>query len=1077
MKRDKNHNLELDFSATRKGGLIDAGRSENWPKPDRFPLNLSDRKVEHETLQDLKESDNPLIICGYASLDRCIDFIANSTSSDIKILFGNEPFLSQRGQYSIRQRNTNEAETYWLDRGISLLLSGKIIEMIDRIKSGDVKVRYLDRKAGLHAKIYIGDEAASIGSSNFTTSGFRLQHEANARFSRKSERKRYAELVQIAQNYWNESSDYSEGVIALLEGLLRVVNWEEALARASGELLEGEWAQKYIHDDYLKGHSLWPSQKQGIAQALYVLSNQGSVLIADATGSGKTRMGVHLIGSIQDQLLRSGRLGRGKPILICPPLVEHNWENEVAVSSVSLSVHSHGKLSRVTSGKHDPLANALQRAQILCVDEGHNFLNNKSARSQQLLRNIADHVVLFTATPINKGASDLLHIADLLGADNLQEQTVDAFKKLLGFRSFTHDLSEEEIEDLRREIQRFTVRRTKRALNKLIEASPDEYISQDGTKCRFPKHRARYYSLDEPEADRKIAAEIKELANQLHGVTYFKKPLRMPAKLVQLGMTEEQYLQRRISSAKTLAVYSIMAALRSSRVALVEHIIGTRKAIEKFSIKNFTKTDSGNLRGAILQLKVPENNLSIDLPEWLSDEDKHRAVCQSDIKTYDKVLQLVMKLSDRREQAKIKLLRKLSEDHHLALAFDSRPITLAYLRMQMEQDEHEAAVLMATGDATTNRKKFIESFELGSSSSKAIGLCSDSLSEGVNLQQASVMVHLDIPSVVRIAEQRVGRIDRMDSPHKTIQAWWPKDAEEFALTSDHRFLERYEMVDSLLGSNMPLPENFDLKSRAVKPEELVKDYDAEAETWDGLEDAFQPVRLLVEGQTALVSPKIYNHYRNVKQSVLSRVSLVSAETPWAFFCLSAGPFGAPKWLIFQNLDDEATLELSDVVDSLRNLLTPETESATMDAKAISTLSEFISRLNDIERTFLPMKKQRALEEMENCMGQFINAASKNYSEEDLNALFSIQAMFNSNSMEDALDWDEIASRWLEIIRPIWFEKLQGPRTKPLLLKDIRQDVLASAESLIPQVLESYALVPTIQSPDERVKACIVGIPK
>ena len=36
----------------------------------------------------------------------------------------------------------------------------------------------------LHAKIYIGDDAATLGSSNFTNPGLRGQLEANARFVR-----------------------------------------------------------------------------------------------------------------------------------------------------------------------------------------------------------------------------------------------------------------------------------------------------------------------------------------------------------------------------------------------------------------------------------------------------------------------------------------------------------------------------------------------------------------------------------------------------------------------------------------------------------------------------------------------------------------------------------------------------------------------------------------------------------------------------------------------------------------------------------------------------------------------------
>jgi hypothetical protein len=55
-----------------------------------------------------------------------------------------------------------------------------------------------------------------------------------------------------------------------------------------------------------------------------------------------------------------------------------------------------------------------------------------------------------------------------------------------------------------------------------------------------------------------------------------------------------------------------------------------------------------------------------------------------------------------------------------------------------------------------------------------------------------------MPSVVRVAEQRVGRIDRMDSLHRDIESWWPRDAHEFALAADERLTARLEAaVDAL----------------------------------------------------------------------------------------------------------------------------------------------------------------------------------------------------------------------------------------------------------------------------------------
>jgi hypothetical protein len=50
-------------------------------------------------------------------------------------------------------------------------------------------------------------------------------------------------------------------------------------------------------------------------------------------------------------------------------------------------------------------------------------------------------------------------------------------------------------------------------------------------------------------------------------------------------------------------------------------------------------------------------------------------------------------------------------------------------------------------------------------------LSTDSLSEGVNLQDAGVVVHLDIPWTAARLEQRVGRVARMGSAHSTVSVY------------------------------------------------------------------------------------------------------------------------------------------------------------------------------------------------------------------------------------------------------------------------------------------------------------------
>ena len=79
-------------------------------------------------------------------------------------------------------------------------------------------------------------------------------------------------------------------------------------------------------------------------------------------------------------------------------------------------------------------------------------------------------------------------------------------------------------------------------------------------------------------------------------------------------------------------------------------------------------------------------------------------------------------------------------------------------------------------------------------------LTTDLLSEGVNLQDAQIIVHLDLPWTAARMEQRVGRVARMGSPHAVI----------------HTYLVRPpESADALLGSASLITRKWDVARRAV----------------------------------------------------------------------------------------------------------------------------------------------------------------------------------------------------------------------------------------------------------------------
>lgn len=1065
----------------------------DWPDPEKFPLNRPGDSAGRLILEDLRGSRSPLVVTGYASLDRVISFVADlgeRPDAPVRLVFGNEPFEARTSNFTLKGKSfPDEVRDYWLERGVSLFFSAKIIAAIELIETGRVQTRFVDCESRrLHAKIYVGDDAVTVGSSNFTANGMERQLECNVRFQRESDKRRYRDAVLVAENFWNVGTDYNQALLALLRQLLRVVTWQEALARACAELLEGEWAERYLeHQLELGDTRLWPSQRVGIAQALWVLENIGSVLVADPTGSGKTRMGAHLIRALVDRLWSKGRarrqVRRDISVLVCPPSVEPTWQREATNCGLPLQIRSHGILSRRDSEGNEETVSAVRRAQILSIDEAHNFLNLASNRTQEILSNMADSVVLFTATPINRNASDLLALVDMLGADNMEEETLTVLEGLARRKSGGDQaLAPHEVVALRREIQRFTLRRTKAMLNAMVDRNPEQYVDANGKPCRYPRHNSHSYETDDTAHDRELARRIREAAKKLRGIALIEAVIEMPESFRSEGWTDESYLQGRLSAAKHLSLYNVMSRLRSSRAALFEHLLGTQRAIEHFNLPDRVKgTDTGDIIGKLRSRADGDPitcNLQCEAPEWLVDRDAFHMACVDEIRLYEEILGALKAMSAEREKNKVQNLLFLVEQHRQIIAFDSHLITLSVIEKEIKGAGVRIPVLLATGSDHSGKKKVMRAFARDSQE-RGIALCSDSMSEGVNLQGASAVMHLDMPSVVRIAEQRVGRVDRMDSPHAEIDAYWPNDSDEFALRADERFVQRYQTVETLLGANMPLPASFGLQARDkhLTPEEMIKEAEAlGAQSWDGIQDAFSPVRDLVEGANALVTAEIYQEYFGVSTRVLSRVGLVRSQKPWAFFAVSGVKHGAPKWVFFEGETSRPVVRLDEICDHLRRHLTDGVENLPLDQHASDYLQRFLSCLDRAEPALLPKRKQRALEQMFEVLSSYAAKAQK-AGDLELAARWNALASATQAGEGRRPDLESVAENWLDLIRPLWFEKLRDrkKRRRPLLLKDLRNDLIKRPFDII-EGEDKFREVPLVDSLDERIAACILGVP-
>lgn len=1072
-----------------------------WPDRERFPYNYAKSSVGSIIENDLRRSKNPLIITGYASLEKIIDFLADCHSSwqsnpdafeQIRILLGNEPYPTKAQEFRYSEKFSQEIEDYWMDQGISIRKCGKVIAAIQLLKSEIVETRIANKKP-IHAKIFQGDSAITIGSSNYSTSGLSYQIEANIRFQNSNKEKtRFDESCSLAEQIWNLGKFYNDELIELLTKLLSRETWQETLARACAELLEGEWAKKYKPTNYWSDEPLlWPSQEQGIAQAIWVIENVGSVLVADATGSGKTRMGVHLIKNVINHIWGTGRVRKGDSVLICPPKVLNSWEKEIRnCEGAHLLAYSHGSLSSAKSKKHHALIDVIRRGQVLAVDEAHNFFNDSSNRTQALFSNMADYVLLFTATPINKGVKDLLSIVELLGSDNFDDELVESLKSLWSQHEKQNERMPKELSNkLRRAIQEFTVRRTKGLFNSMIDLEPERYKNTLGDLCRYPKEISKDYDCGETDGDRNLAQQIRQATDRLRGLVYLKEISELPKFLRKQGWSEEKYLEARLKSAKVLPAYQVMACLRSSRAALIEHIYGTDRAQNHFDIDPNTriKKDTGNLIKTLEKIsgETANNKLGIKLPEWLSNPARHKEACEEEIEVYTDIANLCEKISDSREKTKAAHLVKLLKNHKLMIVFDSRLITLHQIKNLL--DREGVQTLIATGDTTTDYDRVNESFKLGSEESRVIGLCSDAMSEGVNLQQASAVVQLTMPSVIRLAEQRIGRIARMDSPHPAIEVWWPKDSNEFALrSSESKFVARHNLVSDLLGSNISLPDHLSPEEDTESSDEVItsqaklaKNEEQKAsEIWT-LGDVFDPVRSLVEGEQSLVSSEVYDRVRANK--VRTSLSLVFSKNgyPWAFFAIAGTEWGSPRWVYFDFLEGKPITELDYISKKLKENLGAEVNDFRLGEEASPWQNDLLDQLNKAEKEMLPKKKQRALELMNKVLEEYKNKSVQDQDrerEKSVNDLLSLLNKVPSMREVPSLEVDSslLAEWWLDLIQPRWFERLQEPRSEPLRLKDLYQNLIQ--HPILTEKLNDGLKVSQVKPLEERIVAAIIGVP-
>jgi hypothetical protein len=406
---------------------------------------------------------------------------------------------------------------------------------------------------------------------------------------------------------------------------------------------------------------------------------------------------------------------------------------------------------------------------LIVVDEAHAFRNPAARRYRSLAEFCTGaDVLLITATPVNNSALDFYHLLRLFACD-------DAFADIgvpdlrVAFGTLVHA---GDAEDVRRVAEAVVVRRT-RELVRRQQSPPGVTLpaatSASGVRLAFPRTRpvmrVRYGVRDgDAEAMREKLRIVARLRFPVHAL----QPAGGATELLRLSL-----LKRLESSTAAFA-----ASVDRHATLLVQFVDA---ALDGFLLE---PRDAHARHGAAGPAAVQLVLRAVSLSPWPATVDRVRALAsaRAELRRIRRLRELVRAMAG---DAKADALRRLLMGplrNDRVLVFSEYRDTAVHLWHRLAglggvALVHGAEARLGRGIAARNA--VIRRFAPLSNGARPppphqqvrVLIATDVLAEGLNLQDARVVISYDLPwNPVRLA-QRIGRIDRLGSPHEEVAAY------------------------------------------------------------------------------------------------------------------------------------------------------------------------------------------------------------------------------------------------------------------------------------------------------------------
>ncbi len=470
---------------------------------------------------------------------------------------------------------------------------------------------------------------------------------------------------------------------------------------------------------------LLPHQVDAVTRARSILRRFGGVLIADGVGLGKTFIAIALAVMERER--------GGDAIAVVPASLVLGWQRASASVGVPLSVVSHAMFARRAPAPPP-------HCTLVIVDEAHAFRNPRTRRYDGLARMTAGRrVALLTATPLNNSAADLAALVQLFAArDRFREFGVADLADSLRRADPAAALA----------LGALSVCRTRRLVEATFPALRDAF------PVRVLREPVRY-DLAACYGDM-----LAPLLDQIHEIA------RAPGDVSRGGALLELGLMRRLESSRA----ALRRSLARHRDVMDEVMLAAEQgvAVTRAEVRASFAREGAESQLALWPLLAQSAPGGSCAHIVAARAAATRAIAMVDAVT----------AGDDPKAAALEALLDAPLAGARAIVFTEYRDTALYLLKRLRGRRRVIAVVgdvAYAGTSVVARHEALDGFApLGRGRAANplleadVLVATDVASEGLNLQDARAVVNYDLPwNPVRVM-QRVGRIERLYSPHRQI---------------------------------------------------------------------------------------------------------------------------------------------------------------------------------------------------------------------------------------------------------------------------------------------------------------------